>query len=256
MESKACTAIVTGGASGLGEATARRIIAAGGNVGILDLDEERGLALADELGERSVFFKTDVTDAHGVQAAVDGTCDKFGGLQVAVNCAGIGIPMKVLGKKGPLAIEKFEAVIRVNLIGTMNIIRLAADKMMANDGSPGDGERGVIVNTASVAAFDGQIGQCAYAASKAAIVGMTLPIAREFADYGIRMMTIAPGLFDTPILSVIPPKIKDALGKSVPFPKRLGAPDEFAKLVAHIVENPMLNGETIRLDGSIRMAAK
>ena len=255
METKACTAVVTGGASGLGESTVRRIIAAGGNAGILDLDEKRGLALADELGANAVFFRTDVTDAAAVQAAIDGTCEKFGSLQVAVNCAGIGIPMKVLSKKGPLNIDKFDMVVRVNLTGSMNVIRLAAEKMNENEGNA-DGEKGVIVNTASVAAFDGQIGQCAYAASKAAIVGMTLPVARELADYGIRMMTIAPGLFDTPILDVIPPKIKDALGKSVPFPKRLGDPDEFAKLVEQIVENPMLNGETIRLDGCIRMAAK
>lgn len=256
MECKNCTAIVTGGASGLGEATVRRIVAAGGNAGILDLDEARGQALVDELGEQVVFFKTDVVDTPSVQAAVDGTTDKYGGLHVAVNCAGIGIPMKVLSKKGPLPIDKFELVVKVNLVGTMNVMRLAAEKMMENAPLTIDGEKGVIVNTASAAAYDGQIGQAAYASSKAGIVGLTLPVAREFADYGIRVMTIAPGLFDTPILDAIPPKLKAALAQSVPFPRRLGFPDEFAMLVEQIIENPMFNGETIRLDGSIRMTAK
>jgi len=250
-----CTAIVTGGASGLGEATVRRIIASGGNAGILDLDEARGNGLARELGQQAVFFKTDVCDTSSVLAALDGTMDRFGGLNAAVNCAGIGTPMKVIGKKGPMPIEKFETVIRVNLVGTMNVLRLAAEKMRENSPGP-DNEKGVIVNTASVAAYDGQIGQAAYAASKAAIVGLTLPVAREFADYGIRVMTIAPGLFETPILDGIPEQIKENLARAVPFPKRLGRPDEFAMLVEQILVNTMLNGETIRLDGSIRMAPK
>ncbi len=255
MELDKCTAIVTGGASGLGEATVRRIIAAGGNAGILDLDETRGTELARELGEQAVFFKTNVCDTPSVQAALDGVADRFGGLRAAVNCAGIGTPMKVIGKKGPMPIEKFETVIRVNLVGTMNVMRLAAEKMRTNSPGP-DNEKGVVINTASVAAYDGQIGQAAYAASKAAIVGLTLPVAREFAEYGIRVMTIAPGLFETPILDGIPEQIKENLAQAVPFPKRLGAPDEFAMLVEQILLNSMLNGETIRLDGSIRMAAK
>ncbi|SMC89649.1 NAD(P)-dependent dehydrogenase, short-chain alcohol dehydrogenase family [Desulfocicer vacuolatum DSM 3385] len=255
MKMKNCTAIVTGGASGLGEATVRRIIGAGGNAGILDLDETRGQALVDELGDKVTFFKTNVTDTPSVTAAVNGTAAKYGGLHIAVNCAGLGIPMKVLSKKGPLPIEKFELVIRVNLIGTMNVMRLAAEKMTENTPAA-DNEKGVIINTSSTAAYDGQIGQAAYASSKAAIIGLTLPVAREFADYGIRVMTIAPGLFDTPILDAIPPEFKQALADSVPFPKRLGYPDEFAMLVEQIVGNPMFNGETIRLDGCIRMAAK
>jgi 3-hydroxyacyl-CoA dehydrogenase/3-hydroxy-2-methylbutyryl-CoA dehydrogenase len=255
MKTQDCTAIVTGGASGLGEATVRRLVAKGANAGILDLDEKRGRALVEELGEKVKFFKTDVTDTVSVQAAIDGTVQQYGGIHIAVNCAGIGIPMKVLSKKGPMPIEKFELVLRVNLIGTMNVLRLAAEKMM--DNAPGkDGEKGVVINTASAAAYDGQIGQAAYAASKAGIVGMTLPIAREFASYGIRVMTISPGLFDTPILDEIPPELKQALAGIVPFPKRLGYPDEYAMLAEQIVENPMLNGESIRLDGSIRMAAK
>ena len=255
MKTNACTAIVTGGASGLGEATVRRIIAGGGNAAILDLDETRGPALADELKERAIFFKTDVTDPASVQAAVDGTAERFGGLHIAVNCAGVGTPMKVIGKKGVMPIEKFNFVVQINLIGTMNVIRLAGEKMMKNSPMT-DNEKGVIINTASVAAFDGQIGQAAYAASKAAVAGMTLPVAREFADYGIRVMTIAPGLFETPMLAGLPEKAKEALAQMMPFPKRLGYPDEYAMLVEHIVENPMLNGETIRLDASIRMAAK
>jgi NAD(P)-dependent dehydrogenase (short-subunit alcohol dehydrogenase family) len=255
MDLKMCTAVVTGGASGLGEATVRRIISKGGNAAILDLDEERGHRLAKELGEKSLYFRTDVSNPNSVQTAVDETTKKYGQLNLAVNCAGIGIPMKVLGKKGPMPLDKFEFVIRVNLVGTMNVIRLAAEKMAQNP--PGnDNERGVIVNTASTAAFEGQIGQAAYTASKAGIAGMTLPIAREFADYGIRIMTIAPGLFETPIFENIPPEAKKALGDTLPFPKRFGYPSEYAQLVEHIVENPMFNGETIRLDAALRMAAK
>jgi 3-hydroxyacyl-CoA dehydrogenase/3-hydroxy-2-methylbutyryl-CoA dehydrogenase len=196
-----------------------------------------------------------VTDAASVQAAIDGTVARFGGLHIAVNCAGVGTPMKVIGKNGPMAIEKFNFVVQINLIGTMNVMRLAAEKMM-NNAPMTDNEKGVVINTASVAAFDGQIGQAAYAASKAAVVGMTLPVAREFADYGIRVMTIAPGLFETPMLVGLPEKAKASLVEMMPFPKRLGYPEEYAMLVEQIVENPMLNGETIRLDACVRLAAK
>lgn len=250
-----CVAIVTGGASGLGEATVRNLIKAGAKTAILDMDETRGQAIAKELGDAAAFFKTDVCDEKSVQEAVDGVVTRFGALHIAVNCAGVATPMKVIGKKGPLPIENFERVVRINLIGTMNVVRLAAEKMMKN--TPGeDGEKGVVINTASVAAFDGQIGQAAYAASKAAVVGMTLPIAREFADYGIRVMTIAPGLFETPMLAGLPEPAKAALNQMMPFPKRLGRPLEYAMLVVHIIENPMLNGETIRLDAALRLSAK
>lgn len=255
MKVKDCVAVVTGGASGLGEATVRKIVADGGKAAILDLDETRGPALAEELGDSAVFFKTDVTDAASVQAAVDGTAERFGGIHIAVNCAGVGTPMKVIGKKGPMPIEKFNFVVQINLIGTMNVMRLAAEKMMSN-APMADNEKGVVINTASVAAFDGQVGQVAYAASKAAVAGMTLPVAREFADYGIRVMTIAPGLFETPMLAGLPENAKASLVQMMPFPKRLGFPEEYAMLVEQIVENPMLNGETIRLDACVRLAAK
>ena len=255
MKVKDCVAVVVGGASGLGEATVRRIAEAGGKVAILDLDENRGSSLAGELGECAVFFKTDVTDTATVQAAMDGTLDRFGGLHITVNCAGVASPMKVIGKDGPLSIEKFNTVVQVNLVGTMNVMRLAAEKMM-NNAPMADNEKGVVINTASIAAFDGQIGQVAYASSKAGVVGMTLPAAREFADYGIRVMTIAPGIFETPMLGELPEKTMQALAQMMPFPKRLGRPDEFAMLVEQIVENPMFNGETIRLDACLRLAAK
>jgi len=255
MQTNECVAVVTGGASGLGEATVRQVVADGGKAAILDLDESGGQALAEELGEAALFFKTDVTDEASVQAALDGTVEKFGKLNLAVNCAGVAVAMKVVGKKGPMPIEKFHMVVKVNLIGTMNVVRLAAEKMLRNE--PGtDGEKGVVVNTASVAAFDGQIGQTAYAASKAAVAGMTLPLARELADHGIRVMTVAPGLFETPMLAAVPERAREALGKMMPFPKRLGRSEEYAILVKHIFENPMLNGETIRLDAALRMAAK
>lgn len=250
-----CVAVVTGGASGLGEATVRKIVAGGGKAVILDLDENRGQAIVQELGDCTIFCKTDVTSEESVQAALDTTVDRFGGLHVAVNCAGVGTPMKVLSKNGPMPIEKFNFVVQINLIGTMNVMRLAAEKMMSNAPMT-DNEKGVVINTASVAAFDGQIGQAAYAASKAAVVGMTLPVAREFADYGIRVMTIAPGLFETPMLLGLPEKAKAALVEMMPFPKRLGYSEEFAMLVEQIVENPMLNGETIRLDAAVRLAAR
>ncbi len=239
----------------MGEATVRKIVARGGNMPFWTWMKPAVSPFAEELGDSALFFKTDVTDAASVQAAVDGTADRFGGLHIAVSCAGVGTPMKVIGKEGPMPIDKFNFVIQVNLIGTMNVMRLAAEKMM-NNAPMTDNEKGVVINTASVAAFDGQIGQGAYAASKAGVVGMTLPVAREFADYGIRVMTIAPGLFETPMVAGLPEKAKKALAQMMPFPKRLGYSEEYAMLVEHIVENPMLNGETIRLDACIRLGAK
>jgi NAD(P)-dependent dehydrogenase (short-subunit alcohol dehydrogenase family) len=255
MEIKDSVAVVTGGASGLGEATVRNYVEGGGLVSILDLQEEKGQVLASELGDSAIFCSANVTDEQSVQSAIDKTLEAFGAVQIAVNCAGVGDAAKVLGKGGPISMDDFNRVVQINLIGTMNVIRLAAEKMVANAPNE-EGEKGVVINTASVAAYDGQIGQASYSASKAAIIGMTLPIAREFAAYGLRIVTIAPGLFETPLLMALPEKVKDALGKMVPFPNRLGKPSEFALLARQIVENPMLNGETIRLDGAIRMAAK
>ena len=255
MEIKGSVAVVTGGASGLGEATVRNYVEGGGRVSILDLQEDKGQALASELGDSAIFCPTNVTDEKSVQSAIDKTVEKFGAIHIAVNCAGVGDAAKVLGKGGPMPMDSFNRVVQINLIGTMIVIRLAAEKMVANPPNE-DGEKGVVINTASVAAYDGQIGQASYSASKAGIIGMTLPIAREFAEYGLRIVTIAPGLFETPLLMSLPEKVKVALGKMVPFPNRLGKPSEFALLARQIVENPMLNGETIRLDGAIRMAAK
>ena len=255
MELKGKTAIVTGGASGLGEACVRRFIAEGANASIFDLDSQKGRRLVDELGPQAVYCDTDVTGESSVQAAVDETMTAYGAIDIVINCAGIGTPAKVLGKDGPMDLDHFNQVVQVNLVGTINVLRLAAAKMVMNPPDE-NGEKGVVINTASAAAFDGQIGQAAYSASKAGVVGMTLPIAREFADYGIRVVTVAPGLFKTPMLESLPEKVQAALGKMVPFPKRLGKPSEFARLARDIVENPMLNGETIRLDGAIRMAAK
>jgi len=255
MEIKRTVAVVTGGASGLGEATVRELVARGGKAAILDLTGDRGRAIAKELGDGVQFFKTDVTDEKSVQDAVSGTVDAFGAIHVAVNCAGVGSPAKILGKEGPMDMAHFNKVVQINLMGTVNVIRLAAAQMVKNQGNE-DGEKGVVINTASVAAFEGQIGQAAYSASKAGVAGMTLPIAREFAEYGIRVMTIAPGLFLTPMLQGLPENVQEALAKMVPFPKRLGKPPEFAMLVRHIIENPVLNGEVIRLDSALRMAAK
>ncbi|MBN2569305.1 MAG: 3-hydroxyacyl-CoA dehydrogenase [Deltaproteobacteria bacterium] len=255
MNIKDCIAVVSGGASGLGEACIRKLAGYGTKVAIFDLQVERGKALAKEMGDRVIFITTDITSEESTQAAIDATVTQFGGINVAVNCAGVADAGKILSKKGPLNLGHFNKVIQVNLVGTVNIIRLAAEQMVKND--PNDeGEKGVIVNTASAAAFDGQIGQVAYSASKAGVAGMTLPIARECANYGIRVMTIAPGLFNTPMLAALPEPVREALGKMVPFPPRLGEPAEYAQLVQHIIENPMLNGEVIRLDGAIRMAAK
>jgi 3-hydroxyacyl-CoA dehydrogenase / 3-hydroxy-2-methylbutyryl-CoA dehydrogenase len=255
MDLNNSVAIISGGASGLGEACARDLVKAGAKVCILDFAEENGERIASDLGNEVIFFKADVTDEKTVQASIDKTIKIFGGIHVLVNCAGVGISSKVLTKGVPISIENFNRVIQINLIGTFNLIRLVAANMLKNIPNS-DGEKGVIVNTASTAAFEGQIGQAAYSASKAAIVGMTLPIAREFADYGIRVMTIAPGLFNTPMLASLPDKVKEALNNMVPFPSRLGQPSEFAQIVKQIVENPMLNGSVIRLDGALRMSPK
>jgi len=255
MDIKGSVAVITGGASGLGEATLRSFVNDGAKVAIFDFDDKRGSQIADELGDAVIFCKTDVSDEKSVQNAINKTVETFGGIQIAVNCAGVGPAAKVLSKNGPLSISDFNRTIQINLIGTMNVIRLAAEQMMKTTPNA-DGEKGVVINTASVAAFEGQIGQAAYTASKAGVVGMTLPIAREFADYGIRVLTIAPGLFETPMLAGLPEKAQKALANMVPFPKRLGKPSEYAMLAKHIVENPVLNGETIRLDSAIRMAGK
>ena len=249
------TLIVTGGASGLGEATVRALHGAGANVVIADLNAEQAGKLAAELGERAAFARTNVADEADAKAAVELAGSRFGGLQGLVNCAGIGNAGKVLGKEGAQPLADFERSIRINLIGTFNMIRLAAEAM--SKGVPqADGERGVIVNTASVAAYEGQIGQAAYAASKGGIVSMTLPIARELARFGIRVMTIAPGLFITPMMRGLPPEVQKSLGENTPFPPRLGEPEEFARLALSIIDNVMLNGETIRLDGAVRLAAR
>ena len=243
-------ALVTGGASGLGEATTRRLHAAGAAVVILDLPSSPGKALAEELGDRVRFAPTDVRDEEQVQAAID-LARELGTLRIVVNCAGVGTPGRVVGKRGPLPLEDFANVVSINLVGTFNVLRLAAAAMLAND--PVDGDRGVVVMTASIAAYDGQIGQAAYAASKGGVVGLTLSAARDLADKGIRVMTVAPGTFLTPMLAGLPPEATAALEAQVPHPSRLGSPDEYANLVRHIVDNGMLNGEVIRLDGALRM---
>jgi NAD(P)-dependent dehydrogenase (short-subunit alcohol dehydrogenase family) len=255
MEIQGRTFLVTGGGSGLGAATARMFVAAGANVLIADVNRPAGEATAAELGAQARFAPTDVADEASVQAAVRAAGEAFGGLHGAVNCAGIAIAERTLGKNGPHPLDSFTRVVMVNLIGTFNVIRLASAAMAENQPSA-SGERGVIVNTASVAAFDGQIGQAAYSASKGGVVGMTLPIARDLARLGIRVMTIAPGIFETPMLAGLPEAARQSLGQQVPFPSRLGRPDEYAALVRQIVENEMLNGEVIRLDGAIRMAPK
>ena len=252
MKIAGSVAVITGGASGLGRATAERLLAGGGKVALLDLPTSAGVEVAKTLGASALFAPCDVTNADQVTATLEAAMTKFGAVHVLVNCAGIGGADKAFGKRGPADLALFTRVIHVNLIGTFNCIRLAAAHMAKNQ--PNDeGERGVVVNTASVAAFDGQIGQAAYAASKGGIVGMTLPIARDLAELGIRVCTIAPGLFDTPMLAGLPEAARASLGKQVPFPSRLGQPAEYAALAAHIMENAMLNGETIRLDGAIRM---
>ncbi len=250
-------ALITGGASGLGAATARRLHAGGAAVVLVDLPTSKGAELAAELGERAVFAPADVTDEGQVRAAIDAAAG-LGTLRIVVNCAGVATPGKVLGREGVLPLEQFSRVVQINLIGTFNVVRLCAEAMAAADALEGEfgPERGVIVNTASVAAFDGQIGQPAYAASKGAVAAMTLPIARELARSLIRVVTIAPGIFETPMLAGLPQAAQDSLGQQVPHPSRLGKPAEYAALVEHIVANAMLNGETIRLDGAIRMSPK
>jgi NAD(P)-dependent dehydrogenase (short-subunit alcohol dehydrogenase family) len=255
MDPNGKTALITGGASGLGAATARALHARGARVALLDLQPEAGEALAQELGDRALFQRTDVTDEASVAAAVECAKAEIGGPHILVNCAGIGGAGLVAGRGGPYPLDQFTRVVTVNLIGTFNCIRLAAAAMVPNE-TDAEGERGVIVNTASVAAFEGQIGQAAYSASKAGVVGLTLPVARELARFGIRVMTIAPGLFDTPMLAQLPEDARRSLGAQVPFPSRLGRPEEYAQLAVSIIENPMLNGETVRLDGAIRMAPR
>src|SRR5215213_11032435 len=256
MKSYDVAAVVTGGASGLGEATTRALAAKGAAVTVLDLDAERGQALAAELGGHTTFVRTDVTDEASVQAAIDDATGKDRPLRIAVNCAGIGYAARVLGRDGsPHELAPFTRTVMVNLVGTFNVLRLAAAAMARTE--PGeDGERGVIVNTASIAAYDGQIGQIAYAASKGGVVGMTLPIARDLSSVGVRVCTIAPGLFLTPMMMGLSAEAQKSLGAQVPFPSRLGDPREYAQLAMSIVENHMLNGETIRLDGAIRMAPR
>ena len=246
-------ALVTGGASGLGRAVVEELSGAGASVVICDLPGSDGKAVAESLGDRVRFAPTDVTSESDVEAAI-GVAGELGGLHICVNCAGIGTPGRVLGRKGPHPLGQFATVITVNLVGTFNVIRLAAAKMVEVD--PVDGERGVIVNTASIAAFDGQIGQAAYSASKGGVVGMTLPLARDLADKFIRVMTIAPGTFDTPMLAGLPDEARDSLAAQIPHPSRLGQPSEYAAMVRSIVENPMLNGEVIRLDGALRMTPR
>jgi NAD(P)-dependent dehydrogenase (short-subunit alcohol dehydrogenase family) len=253
LEGKA--AIVTGGASGLGLATARALVASGGRVVIVDLPDSDGEVVAKEVGERARFIAADVTDEAQVGRAIDAAQEHFGGLHIAVNCAGVATPGRVLSRDGePADLARFAKVVQINLIGTFNVLRLAAAAMARNE--PEDDECGVIVNTASIAAFDGQIGQAAYAASKGGVVGMTLPVARDLATKLIRCVAIAPGTFDTPMLAGLPEESRRQLADAIPHPHRLGNPDEYAALVKHIIENPMLNGEVIRLDGALRMAPR
>jgi NAD(P)-dependent dehydrogenase (short-subunit alcohol dehydrogenase family) len=253
MKIDGTVALVSGGASGLGLATAKRLLAGGGSVVLLDLPTSNGEVVAKELGDRAGFVAADVRDEEQVQAAVEAAAE-LGPLRIVVACAGTGVPAKTVGRGGPAALDGFQRTVEVNLIGTFNLIRLAAARIAQQE--PVDGERGVAIGTASVAAYDGQIGQAAYSASKGGIVGMTLPIARDLSSLQIRMMTIAPGIFETPMLGSLSEEVRASLGQQVPHPARLGSPDEYAALAQHIIENPMLNGETIRLDGAIRMAPR
>ncbi|MDA2934762.1 SDR family NAD(P)-dependent oxidoreductase [Acidobacteria bacterium AH-259-D05] len=249
------SAIVTGGASGLGSATVQKLHSLGAKVVIADIDQDAGKRLEAELKHRALFIETNVSQDTSVQETVRQAIKQHGGLHILVNCAGIALAERVLGREGPHQLNHFAEIIQVNLIGTFNSLRLAAAAMAQNQADP-EGERGVIVNTASVAAFDGQIGQAAYSASKGGVVALTLPAARELARQGIRVITIAPGIFDTPLLAGLPEKARISLAEQVPFPSRLGRPEEFASLVHHIVENVMFNGETVRLDGALRMGLK
>ncbi|MCB0163278.1 MAG: 3-hydroxyacyl-CoA dehydrogenase [Anaerolineae bacterium] len=249
------TFLVTGAGSGLGAATAELLVEWGGNVVVADVNAEAGQAIAAHLGDQAQFVETDITDERSVQQAIDVALEKFGSLMGVVNCAGIVLAKKTLGRNGPHDLASFAKVIEVNLIGTFNVVRLVAAAMVNNE-AWADGERGIIVNTASIAAFDGQIGQVAYAASKGGVAALTLPLARELAGSGIRVVTIAPGIFETPMMASLPEPARQSLGQQVPFPSRLGRPDEYAALVKHIIENVMLNGEVIRLDGAMRLAAR
>jgi NAD(P)-dependent dehydrogenase (short-subunit alcohol dehydrogenase family) len=255
MRLEGAQALVAGGASGLGAATARELASRGARVAVVDLDGERAAALCEELGDGHVSYKADVTSEAEVEAAVEGAVQELGGLRFVVSCAGIGWAERVVGREGPAKLQPFETVVRVNLIGTFNVLRYGAAAISAGDPDEG-GERGAVVMTASIAAFDGQIGQTAYSASKGGVVGLTLPAARDLARQLIRVCTIAPGTFDTPLLAGLPEESREALGKQIPHPSRLGDPAEFGALACHIAENPMLNGETIRLDGALRMPPK
>ncbi|KFN48946.1 SDR family NAD(P)-dependent oxidoreductase [Arenimonas composti] len=255
MQLQTSRAIVTGGASGLGLAVARRLVAEGGRVALFDLNDDKGAAAVAELGEAAKYFRVDVADEAAVAAAVAAAREFLGGLNAAVNCAGILGAGRVLGKEGPMPLQHFATTVKVNLVGSFNVAKAAADAMQHNDAGV-DGERGVIVNTASVAAYEGQIGQAAYSASKGGVVAMTLPMARELARFGIRVNTIAPGVFWTPMVDGMPDSVQQSLAASIPFPSRLGRPEEFADLVAYVLGNTYLNGETIRLDGATRLAPK
>lgn len=255
MDLASAKAVITGGASGLGLATAERVIAAGGQAVLLDVNEEQGLAKAAELGDRALFVRTDVSNEDSVKTAIKAANDFMGGITLAVNCAGIAPAGRTLGRDGPWPAENFDRVIQINLVGTYIVTKEAAAVMQLNE--PNDeGERGVVISTASVAAFEGQIGQAAYSASKGGVVGMMLPLAREFAQFGIRVNTIAPGIFMTPMLAGMPEEVRESLGKQIPFPPRLGRPEEYADTAAFIYGNPVVNGETIRIDGAIRMQPK
>ncbi len=255
MDLASAKAVISGGASGLGLATAKCVIEAGGHAALLDVNEEQGTKRAEELGERAVFVNTDVSDEDGVRASINNAAEFMDGITLAVNCAGVLIPERVLGRAGTASAASFSKVVQINLVGSFNVTKEAAAVMEANEPNA-DGERGVVVSTASVAAYEGQIGQASYSASKGGIVGMMLPIARELARFGIRVITIAPGIFMTPMMAGLPEEVRQSLGAQVPFPPRLGRPEEFADLVASIYGNAMINGETIRLDGGIRMQPK
>jgi NAD(P)-dependent dehydrogenase (short-subunit alcohol dehydrogenase family) len=255
MDLASAKAVITGGASGLGFATAERVIAAGGHVVLMDVNEEQGTAKAAELGDRALFVRTDVSNEDVVKASIKEANDFMGGITLAVNCAGIATAGRTLGREGTWPSENFNRVIQINLVGSYNVTKEAAAVMQLNDPNE-EGERGVVISTASVAAFEGQIGQAAYSASKGGVVGMMLPLAREFAQFGIRVNTIAPGIFMTPMLAGMPEDVQESLGQQIPFPPRLGRPEEYADTAAFIYGNPVVNGETIRIDGAIRMQPK
>ncbi len=255
MKIESHVVVVTGGASGLGEACVRALVKRGAKAAILDMDKDRSLALCDELGPSTIFCETDISDEKTVQAALDKAVESFGAVHASINCAGVGPAAKILSKKGVMPLEHWNRVIDINLTGTLNVMRYAVERMVRNDPNE-DGEKGVIINTASIAAFEGQIGQAAYSASKAGVVGMTLPAAREFASYGVRVVTIVPGLFETPMSAGLPENVKQSLINMIPFPHRFGKPEEFAMAATQIIENPIINGTSIRLDGALRMAGK